>query len=213
MRNGIPQLGNIIDSLLKCEVTRENWTPAHEDIPTVLSRAALHQGQIGWKHLVFGRIAHAMIDAVETHYRKEGLSKTKFTGKRWAQTLITHIWKVMLQLWQTRNEILHDTTLLHTSTLQRQILEERVQQSYTKAKDMTTNDRNHIFHIPEEEMLQKDSRTIKAWLTTAEQVIRHIRRKSRKKHKSSRFLENYFNWKPTRHQHSNKTKKNDLRPP
>lgn len=211
---GDPSLSSIIIKALTFSLTSEEWTPTlGEESSPSLRAAIIDQDRIGWQHILYGRLATSMITHSESYFRHNNESTSRFNGKQWGRKTITAIWQIMLQLWKTRNDIIHDHQTQAQNTLQQQILTERVTNCFRHKDQVTANDRMHIFNSTAEELLQKDTRTIKAWLTTAERVIRHIRRKSRLKNSSSRLLETYVNWKPIQNFRKAKKKKNDLNPP
>jgi hypothetical protein len=44
---------------------------------------------------------------MQCHNNSLNINKLKYTGECWAKLLIKNIWQIMLQMWQTQNEIIY----------------------------------------------------------------------------------------------------------
>lgn len=82
MTHGNQQLAQIIQSSILHSSKDKLWSPNINDTTTDLHWALQDQGNIGWNHFFYGRIASSMITFMESHFREAHLPQQKFTGKR-----------------------------------------------------------------------------------------------------------------------------------
>jgi K+ transporter len=86
------------------------------------------------------------------------INKLKYTGERWAKLLIKNIWQIMLQLWQTRNEIIYqeDSTIAWEQQIDK--LRTRVVRCYELKHKLKANERQQWFGTNLAEKLCEDYR-------------------------------------------------------
>ena len=67
-----------------------------------------NQQQIGWRQLMGGCLSLEWARVQDTYFKWLGLRRT---GKRWVEALITKLWDVCWDQWESRNEALHRTPI------------------------------------------------------------------------------------------------------
>ena len=72
---------------------------------SALAQALTAQGSIGWYNFLLGRVARQFETLQQRHYMDKD---SKQTGKRWTTEVIKKLIKVAWDMWQHRNDILHN---------------------------------------------------------------------------------------------------------
>jgi hypothetical protein len=204
--HGNSELNNIIEIALTECTHNTDWTPAMLDISHALTPCIKHQNKIGWHQLYKGRIAKSMIHFMEAHYRQLSVDTKRYTGERWGKMLLQNIWNTILQLWAQRNEAIHGTKIQRELETERTRLHYRVQQYYDKMDKLDIGDRDKIFYKDREQMLQEDTRYIKAWLKLAQRAFSTAKKEQAAQGNSRKLMETYFAWKPSNRNHRHQTR-------
>jgi hypothetical protein len=169
------------------------------------------QNKIGWHQIFKGRIAKKIIQFMEAHYRTLPIDTKRYTGERWGKMLISNIWHMVLTLWSNRNEVVHGNRIQAGLNTEKQRLHHRVQQYYERKETLSTTNKEKIFYKDVQDMLQEDSRYIKAWLKIAQRVFSAHRKEQSKPQHEQKLMEAYFGWKPS--QTTTRRKAKDPRAP
>jgi hypothetical protein len=194
---GNAELNNIIElALTECS-RHSDWTPDMSAISPELLPCIRHQNKIGWHHIYKGRIAISMIHFMQAHYQGLTVDNKRYTGERWGKMLLRNIWNMTLQLWKQRNEVTHGQQLQSTMNTERLRIHHHVRTFYEKMDQLDTTDRDKIFYKDLENMLQEDSRFIKAWLKLAQRAFTTAKKERAIPGNSQKLMETYFSWKPT----------------
>jgi hypothetical protein len=119
--HGSSELTNLIEIGLLSSLEKD-WTADLSYVSAEWNTAIRDQNSIGWIHIYRGRIAKSMIKAMDEHYATLGVNRMKYTGERWAKQLINNLWKTVLELWSTRNDLIHQ----ETSALKNAFMKERI---------------------------------------------------------------------------------------
>ncbi len=135
--------------------------PARRPIPQHLRDAVREQTTLGWDQFMKGRIATSWVLLQSTDVVGRQLRNT---GKSWAAALIVAIWDLSWQMWDHRNEILHNTDvsdqLLDMDGIDFSILEEW----HAGYDDLAVPDRLHFRGLTLDGLLAKNSRYRREWL-------------------------------------------------
>jgi hypothetical protein len=75
----------------------QEWRPSIQD-ETTLSTSINDQNDIGWHHILFGRIAQTTARYIDSTLHQRGVEKWQNSGDRWSQRMIKNIWDTFLQL-------------------------------------------------------------------------------------------------------------------
>jgi hypothetical protein len=194
--HGNAELNNIIELALSECAYNKGWQPNIAAISRELLPCIQHQNKIGWYHLYKGRVAKAMTQFMEDHYRQLAVDSKRYTGERWAKMLIRNIWDTILKLWQKRNEILYGANTHMENNVEQRRWQHRVQQYYEMTELLNVQDREKIFYKTLEEMKQEDIRYIKAWLKIAQRTFRAAKNERKTPRNEQKLMETYFAWKP-----------------
>jgi ribonuclease HI len=195
--HGNSELNNIIEIALSESIYNKEWVPVMSAISQELMPCIRQQNKIGWHQLYKGRVARAMIQFMETHYRGLSIDAKRYTGERWGKMLIKNIWNMVLTLWEKRNDIVHGKQLQEDHRTERQRLQHRVRKYYEIKDTLEHHDREKIFYKDEEVLLMEDNRYIKAWLKLAQRAFSVAKREQAKPRNERKFMEQYFTWKPS----------------
>jgi hypothetical protein len=95
-------------------------------------------------------MAKSLIQAMQDLY------KPLHTGERWAKLLIQNIWRIMLQLWQTRNEIIYKADGAKAREHEIAKLQTRVERCYALQHILKAAERQQWFDTHIEEKLRKE---------------------------------------------------------
>ena len=82
-----------------------NWHTGHQPHNPLNGTTLLQQSDIGWYFLIEGRISFEWAMTQEEYYKFLG---SRRTGRRWVIALIKKLWQIAWDLWQHRNNVLHE---------------------------------------------------------------------------------------------------------
>ncbi len=135
--------------------------PARRPIPQHLRDAVHEQTTLGWDQFMKGRIATSWVPLQSTEFVGRQLRNT---GKSWAAALIVAIWDLSWQMWDHRNDILHNSDvydhLIDMDATDFSIIEEW----HAGSDDLPALDQLHFRGISLDELLAKSSRYRREWL-------------------------------------------------
>jgi hypothetical protein len=98
----------ILAQIIPAGVQKGTWIPASINISTrELSKGIEAQSQIGWHHVIYGRLAKDLVTCLAT---TDEFSSLKASAEMHGRKLIRAIWDTMLNLWKQRNEAVHGIT-------------------------------------------------------------------------------------------------------
>jgi hypothetical protein len=194
--HGNSELNNIIELAMLESIHNKKWKPVMLAISLELLPCIRQQNKIGWYHSYKGRMAQAMTQFMEAHYRTLNVDAKKYTGERWGKMFITNIWNMVLQLWEKQNEIIHGKTTQEEQRTDQQQLQQKVQKFYKMQETLDRTDREKIFYKDMEEIIKEDTRYIKAWLKLAHWTFSAAKKERAKPRNEQKFMEQYFAWGP-----------------
>jgi hypothetical protein len=157
-------------------------------------------------------------EAVDDHYKTEGVHGRKFTGESWAQKFIKQTWDTMLALWKERNAILNHRDIETAKANRKEQLENRVNRCYEFSHYLRHKERLQWFSKSAQELLGQELRHIKAWLTTVERLVRITKREQKQRPRNSIIMEKFLNiqvmnnTKKITAKHKPRRQKQDLHP-
>jgi hypothetical protein len=190
--HGNSELTNILEIALGECTTSSKWQPDLRFASLEWHNGIEAQNNIGWRHILFGRISRDMIQTMEEHYRNIPVNPKQYTGDRWVRKLIINIWSTMLKLWNKRNEIIFDT---ETNMSRETILEQltlRLHRCYTLKDRLKASERSLWLGTTMEEKSNEDIKHIQAWLQNVERLIRITKRERRQCPKNSSIMEHFL---------------------
>jgi hypothetical protein len=190
--HGNSELTNLIEIGLTSCVDHE-WTANLADVSPEWEKAVRNQNEIGWIHIYRGRIARSMIEAMDDHYSSLGINNKSYTGERWAKRLIINLWKIVLELWTIRNELIHDKESTIKEANRRENTSTRIQRCYDFKDLLTAKERQQWFSASIEELMNQDCKFLTAWLTIVERLIRIVGRQQKARPPASRTMERFLN--------------------
>jgi hypothetical protein len=126
------------------------------------------------------------------------IDRKRYTGERWSKMLLRNIWNMVLKLWENRNDNIYGKQRRDNQQTEKQRLKHRVCKYYEMKDLLEHNDKEKIFYKDLEEMLQEDTRYLKAWLKLAQRVFSVAKRDQAKPRNKRKLMDTYFKWKPAK---------------
>jgi hypothetical protein len=161
-----------------------------------LNKCTRDQSDIGWDHILFGRISQSVTNYISSNLHRKGVQKWENSGKTWTHRIIQNIWDTFLQLWTNRNSIIYDDENKDRQMIQMERLWRQVESCYLHKERLSVTDRQKIFYKNIEELRTEDYWFIKAWLKIARRIIRVSKLENAKQYREKTMMEQYFKWHP-----------------
>lgn len=134
-----------------------------EFLPKTYHNLFNKQSKIGWHHISKGRLSEA--------WKKQQKLWNPVNPERWIAYIITSIWTTVRQIWDVRNQQLHDSeAITQRETIMLQ-LEPKIRELYHKSNKLGAFDRKH-FDRPIEEILQLPTTSIQQWIQKMKQKVK-----------------------------------------
>ena len=125
----------------------------------VTDSAIRSQMRLGWYYFMCGLQTKEMVDLQQAYFTK---MKSQKLGTRWAATVTKKMWKILLQLWQHRCAMLHNTNAVHQLSGLEQ-LNTAITAEYAIGKGDLPGPYSSFFHTPLPFLLKKDVNSLKRW--------------------------------------------------
>ena len=159
--------------ILELRAWRNNdKTPSHQYADEILKKSICDQRALGWKVFLEGLLTTSIITYQHNHL-KQHFPQQRVTT--WSKRVVKAGWKVIMEIWKYRNDILHTTDNIELMQ-GRQILEETVAKEWNIGlHNLPILEFSHLFRLKLDELMKKSTQSKKDWLLTV---------------KSGRFLHN-----------------------
>jgi hypothetical protein len=197
-------------------ISDSQWTADYIYDNKKINKWITEQNQIGWSQLINGRLAQSLTQAISDILKNQGTESWYLSAEKWTRRLIQIFWDTMLQLWNNRNKILYDGTQVSTQERQRERLHQRVERCFDFRDRLTAVDRDKLFQLDKEDLMQEDPRHISAWLKLTERIIKVTKKEQARHNRERTLMENYFKWHPPtqakKRPSRKKRTKNDIKP-
>jgi hypothetical protein len=207
---------DVLSQIFSAGVQEGSWNPASNSICTNELRKGIEaQSQIGWHHVIYGRLAKDFVTCLAT---TDEPSFPKTSAEMHGRKLIRAIWDAMLTLWKQRNEAVHGITEEVRRVARIQALDLKVRYCYEQQYIMPIDDWRRLFQKTKDEKLREDPRNIQAWIWMAEKIIRTNKRENKRIMGQKKMMEQYFKWNPPdqkasrRNREHHQHRKHDLKP-
>jgi hypothetical protein len=143
--------------------------------PRALEEALQEQNSIGWNRFFEGWLSPKWELVQQRHYAR---TKSNKSGRRWVIALIQKLWDVAWDLWEHRNEVLHEKENLVTWSMGIH-LNHRVSRVFTDlcSRPLRAND-SHLVRLPLYKLLEHNVSYKTQWLFVAEPALRMVRRQT-----------------------------------
>ena len=113
----------------------------------LLKRAYDDQTQIGWDHMLRGRLSHTWFCAHDDYCRQRHLPASYLSDIVGPQ-LIQQLFTVCLQQWYARNDALHGSDPTTTQDKQLDRINAKIRAAYTNMTAFDDDDRDILFRTP-----------------------------------------------------------------
>ena len=151
----------IIHNLKKLRKSGGIYGHHYQDIN--MRKAVQEQNNIGWDHLLLGRISNRWSFLQDCHYKR---IQSRRTGERWAANLIMKIWEVHWSMWNHRNESIHDTG--NHAVLGSKEMEKEIFRELKKDSALLQPTEKYLFSITKTEVREWSALRKKKWLRTVQ---------------------------------------------
>jgi hypothetical protein len=141
------------------------------------------QNDIGWTHLLKGRVSHHWVQIQDFHiYHDDEICSAKFPGSIWLKKVLHHLWSHLYTAWKLRNADLHGIDAADKEAKAK--LRPAIVALYSTAASLPFLDRR-LFDKDLTERLNQRSREQTAWVALVTPTIRiakaedaHLRKQS-----------------------------------
>jgi hypothetical protein len=159
-------------------------------LPDAYTRTLQHQDDQGWENFFIGLPAKGWPELQHAHYKRLGL---KHSGKRWLMVFIRKLWTIAWDIWNYRNDVVHD------KTEGIEALEINAAITLEYQQEQTSPAVKRYFEITLQTRLQASFDHKAAWLHNV-QIARA--RQQRRNLSTSQMRITMANWLATAHQHA-----------
>jgi hypothetical protein len=200
--HGNSEITNIMEmALIECPANHD-WQPTIENVSREWRQVVQEQTDIGWLHIIYGRISNRMILGMDNHYKTLPINHKKYNGKRWATQLLINIWSMLLRLWKQRNNIIYEASDNANKEANTEKLEKRIRRCYSLQIQLTSSERRKWFDTELDDKLQEETQHLKIWLQMVERLLRISKREQRRRPNSSRIMETFLGIRAPEPQHN-----------
>jgi hypothetical protein len=155
-------------------------------IPEKIQQAMNDQQEIGWKQLVFGRLAYKWGNIIADHLLAQKVDNKEMTPLVWGRRITRFLFEVGLKHWQQRNSDGHLLTQHKDSTLTRNRLLQRVEFFQSVDHDIQHPHRDFIYR--DFEILEGYTNgNLRSWLKMAETLTRASKKRRRTNENISQY--------------------------
>jgi hypothetical protein len=138
-----------------------NTIPTQRITPPSLRAAVRAQNSLGWNQFMKGRIANNWAPLQAADFTRRRLRNT---GKTWSAGLTSAIWELAWQMWDHRNEILHNTDIMDQLLDMDGIDFSIIEEWHAGYADLAAHDHLHFRGLTLDGLLAKHSRYCREWL-------------------------------------------------
>jgi hypothetical protein len=133
------------------------------------------QNDIGWSHLLRGRFSHHWVQLQQAHIDHEDeISSKKFTGDRWLQKVLHHLWTQLYRAWKQRNTDLHGVDKADQELKRKAKLQPAIVALYMTAATLDYLDRR-LFDLTLKQRLGQNSHEQAAWINVVTPTVRQAK--------------------------------------
>lgn len=145
--------------------------PILPTLPPAIQHAYNDQQQIGWQHLLRGRLAFRWGTLVANHLASKKVPEAEMTALIWGRKLVKLIFNYILDLWKSRNQVAHQTNDRNESKLSRQRILDKIATLQATTPSVRYCDR-HFIYQPMEILEQYSLCSLTSWHRQAVSIIK-----------------------------------------
>lgn len=140
-------------------------------IPTIIQQAMHDQQAIGWKQLLFGRLAYKWSVVIADHLVLQQVDNKEMSALVWGRRINRMVFDVGLQHWKQRNTDGHLLTQHQESNLTRNRLFQRIEYFQSMHHDIPHQHRDFVYR--EFDVLESYTNSnLRSWLKLAKNIVR-----------------------------------------
>lgn len=94
---------------------REGEAPMENHQTSTVRQALQEQSVLGWRSFIEGLPSKKWAEAQATHAQRRKQRQQRFSPGQWASRLIRWVWEIPWQMWEHRNNILHESGVIDPS--------------------------------------------------------------------------------------------------
>jgi ribonuclease HI len=145
-----------------------NDIPTINRYPNYIEQVLQAQLHIGWQQFLEGFTHKNWVEIQTTYYRS---IKCMRSSKKWISQLLLKLWGVAWDLWEHRNQVLHQHNS-SSSPAEVQALNTRISTLYTSLVGQHLPQDQYLFHDPLDRILKKTNSGKKEWIHQATAAMR-----------------------------------------
>ena len=115
--------------------------------PAAMAEALEAQTGIGWRNFLLGRTAKQLEEWQQRHFDKTG---SRNTGRRWAIELAKKLMGVCWDMWQHRNDVLHNDGQNFQRKVELAKADASIREEHAKGKDTLLKSDKFLPQVPED---------------------------------------------------------------
>ena len=155
-----PHLAEIICTSLRAWRNKERLPFPTRDIPIIVMEAMVEQDSIGWYNLTNGFISKKWRTIQKAHFKDIGSMKSPIL---WISRFQKRIWEIPWQMWQHRNEFLHnDGRTIHFQEIA--AINCSIRTEYNMSWNGLPESYQHLFRGDIENLIEQNIHIKQAWL-------------------------------------------------
>jgi hypothetical protein len=155
-------------------------------------------GKLTWQDLLQGRVNNYFTWIQQDHIRDNQIP-TRLDGNGWTKRLIHFLWTELYDNWKYRNDKQHATDGQIQDQFQHAEATNTIRTYYSYAPRLLSADRNKIFAIDMETLLQSKTYSLRRWIATNNKALQRAIADAEKFHRTRcHDIRSYFtnDWQP-----------------
>ena len=146
--------------------------------PEDYQHAIACQNDIGWQHLLRGKLSREWVRVQEESWRKYGVSP-KPHQRKWYNTLLKNMWTLIHEMWIERCSDRHGNTPTSKTAAETSQMHRTIRSLYEMKQQCMEEDR-HIFYDDVEDHLALPLYTLRKWVNSSQALIMHSVRQAKR---------------------------------
>lgn len=158
--------------------------------PDNIRQAYHQQTQIGWDHLLSGRLAIGWSIVIAKHLHHMKIEDSEMTVANWGKMVVQQIFGFIIQTWLQRNDEAHVRKSANESRLTRERLMVQILHLQESSPDIRYCDRDFVFKEPEV-LAQYSLNNLRALHRASLSIIRSNKRRSKQSRSQPRITQHF----------------------
>ena len=136
-----------------------------------IHQAFVEQCTIGWGQAIRGRISRKW-GAAHRLYRRARYNSEDSTVTQWSANLIFHLWRLGIDRWIARNNLVYGKTEQERSEKRNSEINLQITKAFLLDQDKIRHEDKHLFDLPRDSRLNHSCEQKRLWLASVRAAIR-----------------------------------------